>query len=208
MFKKGDFYLRNFEEDYSLVRVLHAVPDGEEVDVYINGFPFYSDIQFAQFTPYIYVPEGEYVFSVYLKDEKEKPLLETKIKINSEELITAAIITTKDGIKLLRIPEEMGIPDGDKSKIKFVHLVPNAPAVNILLDENEVFKNVEYAMYTNYEEIPPKEYKMDIELSENKKTVTSNQININPNRVYTFYAIGNAPNVDIIQTLDGATFLN
>jgi hypothetical protein len=71
-----------------------------------------------------------------------------------------------------------------------------------------VFKNIEYAMYTNYEEIPPKEYKMDVELAENKKIITSNQININPNRIYTFYAIGNAPNIDIIQTLDGATFLN
>ncbi len=200
--------MRNFKENYSLVRVLHAVPDGEEVDVYINGFPFYSSIQFAQFTPYIYVPEGEYVFSVYLKGEKEKPLSETKIKINSEELITAPIILTKEGVKILRIPEEMGIPNGNKSKFKFVHLVPNMPAVNILLDENEVFKNIEYAMYTNYEEIPPKEYKMDIESSENKKIITSNQININPNRIYTFYAIGNAPNIDIIQTLDGATFLN
>ena len=200
--------MRNFKENYSLVRVLHAVPDGEEVDVYINGFPFYSSIQFAQFTPYIYVPEGEYVFSVYLKGEKEKPLSETKIKINSEELITAPIILTKEGVKILRIPEQMGIPNGNKSKFKFVHLVPNVPAVNILLDENEVFKNIEYAMYTNYEEIPPKEYKMDVELAENKKIITSNQININPNRIYTFYAIGNAPNIDIIQTLDGATFLN
>ncbi len=200
--------MRNFKENYSLVRVLHAVPDGEEVDVYINGFPFYSGIQFAQFTPYIYVPEGEYVFSVYLKGEKEKPLSETKIKINSEELITAPIILTKEGVKILRIPEEMGIPNGNKSKFKFVHLVPNMPAVNILLDENEVFKNIEYAMYTNYEEIPPKEYKMDVELAENKKIITSNQININPSRIYTFYAIGNVPNIDIIQTLDGATFLN
>lgn len=48
---------------------------------------------------------------------------------------------------------------------------------------------------------------MDIELTENKKTVLSNLVNINPNRIYTFYAIGISPNVDMIQTLDGATFL-
>lgn len=200
--------MRNFEEDYSLVRILHAVPDGDEVDVYINGFPFYSDIKFAQFTPYIYVPEGEYIFSVYLKDEKDKPLAETKIKIYSEELITAAIITTKEGIELLPIAEEIGMPYGNRSKFKFVHLVPNAPAVNIAMDGEDVFTNVEYATYTDYEEIVPKEYKMDIEVAKNNKIAISNKVNINPSRVYTFYAIGNAPNIDIIQTLDGATFLN
>ncbi|MGL4913084.1 MAG: DUF4397 domain-containing protein, partial [Romboutsia sp.] len=71
--------MRNFEDDYSLVRVLHAVPEGDEVDVYINGFPFYTGIKFAQFTPYIYVPKGDHIFSVYPKDEREKPLSETQV---------------------------------------------------------------------------------------------------------------------------------
>ena len=200
--------MRNFEEDYSLVRVLHAVPDGEDVDVYINGFPFYSGIEFAQFTPYIYVPEGEYIFSVYLKDEREKPLSETKVCVKSEELITAAIILDKDKIGLLPIPEEMGLPFGLKSKLKFVQLVPGAPPVNISMDGKEIFTNIEYNTYTDYVEIPPKEYTMDIALAKNKRVVISNKVNMNPNRVYTFYAIGKAPNIDIIQTLDGATFLN
>lgn len=200
--------MRNFKENYSLVRILHAVPDGDEVDVYINGFPFYNDIRFAQFTPYIYVPEGEYIFSVYLKDEKDKPLAETKVYVNPEELITMPIIVNGDCIELLPIPEEMGIPHGNKSKFKFVHLVPNAPAVNILMDGERIFTNLEYGNYTDYEELAPKEYKMDIEVAKNNKIAISNKVNINPGKIYTFYAIGNAPNVDIIQTLDGATFLD
>ena len=200
--------MRNFKENYSLVRILHAVPEGDEVDVYINGFPFYNGIRFAQFTPYIYVPEGEHIFSVYVKDEKDKPLAEAKIQVNSDELITMPIILNESGLELLPIPEEMGIPSGIESKFKFVHLVPDAPEVNILMDEERIFNNVKYKDYTDYKEIQPKEYKMDIEVVENNKIAISKKVNINPTRIYTFYAIGEFPNVDIIQTLDGATFLN
>jgi hypothetical protein len=200
--------LRNFKENYSLVRILHAVPEGDEVDVYINGFPFYNGIRFAQFTPYIYVPEGEHIFSVYVKDEKDKPLTESKIQVNSDELITMPIILNESGLELLPIPEEMGIPSGIESKFKFVHLVPDAPEVNILMDGERIFNNVKYKDYTDYKEIQPKEYKMDIEVVENNKIAISKKVNINPTRIYTFYAIGEFPNVDIIQTLDGATFLN
>ncbi len=200
--------MRNFKENYSLVRILHAVPNGDEVDVYINGFPFYNDIRFAQFTPYIYVPEGEHIFSVYAKDEKDKPLTEAKIQVNSDELITMPIILNENGLELLPIPEEMGIPSGIESKFKFVHLVPDGPAVNILMDGERIFNNVKYKDYTDYKEIQPKEYKMDIEVVENNKIAISNKVNINPTRIYTFYAIGELPNVDIIQTLDGATFLS
>ncbi|HSQ87258.1 DUF4397 domain-containing protein [Romboutsia sp.] len=200
--------MRNFKENYSLVRILHAVPYGEEVDVYINGFPFYNDIRFAQFTPYIYVPEGEHIFSVYVKDEKDKPLAEAKVQVNSDELITMPIILNESGLELLPIPEEMEAPSGTQSKFKFVHLVPELPPVNILMDGERIFTNVKYKDYTEYKEMQPKEYKMDIEIPENNKVFISNKANINPGRIYTFYAIGAAPNIDIIQTLDGATFLS
>lgn len=197
----------NFNEKYSLVRVLHALVSGEELDVYIDGFPFYMDVRFAQFTPYIYVPEGNHIFSVYLKDEREKPLAEVNIDVKNDELITAAIIERNNKVDILPIPEERGVPEDNTSKIKFVHLVPELPNINVLIGGEEVFNNVGYTDYTEYKNVPIGEYKMDIELTENKKTVLSNLVNINPNRIYTFYAIGISPNVDMIQTLDGATFL-
>lgn len=199
--------MRNFNEKYSLVRVLHALVSGEELDVYIDGFPFYMDVRFAQFTPYIYVPEGNHRFSVYLKDEREKPLAEVNIDVKNDELITAAIIERNNKVDILPIPEERGVPEDNTSKIKFVHLVPELPNINVLIGGEEVFNNVGYTDYTEYKNVPIGEYKMDIELTENKKTVLSNLVNINPNRIYTFYAIGISPNVDMIQTLDGATLL-
>ena len=44
--------MRNFNENYSLVRALHAVVGGDTVDIYLNGNPFFYNIKF---TKYIYL---------------------------------------------------------------------------------------------------------------------------------------------------------
>ena len=49
--------MRKFDENYSLIRVFHAVPGGDTVDIYINDRLFYKGLSFTQFTPYIYVPK-------------------------------------------------------------------------------------------------------------------------------------------------------
>ena len=67
--------MRNFNENYSLVRALHAVVGGDTVDIYLNGNPFFYNIKFTDFTPYVYVPEGKYTVEVFPRDQKENPIV-------------------------------------------------------------------------------------------------------------------------------------
>ena len=66
--------MRNFNENYSLVRGLHAVVGGDTVDIYLNGNPFFYNIKFTDFTPYVYVPEGKYTVEVFPRIKKENPI--------------------------------------------------------------------------------------------------------------------------------------
>lgn len=199
--------MRQWNDKYSLVRVLHAVPEGEDVDIYINDTPLYKGLEFTEFSPYIYVPKGDYEFSVYLEDTKDNPLIKQKITINVNELVTVAITGNTDDLELLPIKEDIEAAEGNNSKVRAVHLSPNTPEVNILADENILFENVKFRDVTEYKQVAPKVYRVDIVVSKGNKILRSNQVTINSNRVYTFYALGNAPNVQIIQSLDGGTFL-
>ena len=44
-------------------------------------------------------------------------------------------------------------------------------------------------------------------LNENGQLIRQIRVTINPGRVYSFYALGNKPNFQIFQSLDGATFM-
>ena len=107
--------MRNFDENYSLVRILHAV-EGDVVDVYLNGSPFANNVRFTEFTPYIYVPKGRYMVEVFPRDEKENPIVQGIIDITSCELMTVAIAGENDkSIEIIPIEEEMTIPTGNQS---------------------------------------------------------------------------------------------
>ncbi len=200
--------MRNFDENYSLVRALHAVVDGDVVDIYLNGSPFFNNVQFTNFTPYVYVPEGKYKIEVFLRDQKENPIITDNIEINAGELNTIAVIgESGKTIEILPIKEEMEIPTGNKSKVRFIHLVPNGRLVNILLDKEMVLEDAEYKEVTPYTDIDPKTYQVDVLLNENGQLIRQIRVTINPGRVYSFYALGNKPNFQIFQSLDGATFM-
>lgn len=200
--------MRNWNSKYSLIRVLHAVPDGGEVDIYINDMPFYKDLEFTDFSPYVYVPQGNYVVTIYPADTLENPIVNEKIDVRVNELVTIAISGGGQEVKLVPVVEETETVSGNNAKIRVVHLSPNAPAVNILANDQQLFNNVKFRDATSYITVPSDEYTIRVEGAESSKLVLQNRIIINPGRIYTFYAVGNLPNAEVLQSLDGATFMS
>lgn len=199
--------MRQFNKEYSLIRFLHAVPEGEDVDIYISDKPFYKGLEANEFSPYVYVPQGSYTITVYLEDTQDNPIVNEKIDVRANELVTIAISGEEGNISLLPIVEETEAVSGNNSKVRVVHLSPNAPAVNISIDDQELFTNINYKDVTPYKQIPAKVYTINIEEANTGKLMRQDQVTINPGRIYTFYAIGNIPNVNIVQSLDGTTFI-
>lgn len=199
--------LRDVNEDYSLVRVLHAAPNADAVDIYINDTLFFKELSFTEFSPYVYVPEGNYRMSVYPVNTTENPILSKYIEIDDDELLTISIVGDNNNLDFLFIEEDTESTYGQNSKLRVVNLAPNSPRVNILEGENVLFPNVGYKDITRYKTVSPGTYTLNVELVENGQIVLQNQISITSDRVYTLYALGNIPNVQIYQSLDGATFI-
>lgn len=199
--------MRKFNPNYSLIRVLHAVPSGEVVDVYINNTLFFSDLVFRQFSPYIYVPEGSYQMSVYSANTRENPLISRNINVDRNELVTIAIAGNVGTLRLVNIEEGTQAPTEGKSKTRVVNLVPNSPDLNIRYNGTVLFEHNDFRDVTDYEEIDPGIYIIDLELVENGKIVRTTRVNINPDRIYTLYLLGNAANIEVFQSLDGASFI-
>lgn len=199
--------MRKFNPNYSLLRVLHAVPDGEVVDVYINDTLFFSDMTFRQFSPYIYVPEGDYQMSVYSAQTRENPLISQPISIAKNKLLTIAITGNAGTLRYLNIEEETQAPTQGSSRTRVVNLVPDSPEINIRYNEEIMFEDSDFREITDYKEISPGVYRIDLELLQNGKIVRTTIVNINADRIYTLYLLGNSANIEIFQSLDGATFI-
>ncbi|MCR8746960.1 DUF4397 domain-containing protein [Romboutsia lituseburensis] len=201
---------RVYNENYSIIRFLHAVPRGKPVDIYFNNSLFFNRILFTQFTPYIYVPEGTYEVTVFKAGTRENPMLIASLEIQRDKMSTLAMTGYEGDLELLLIDEAKEESENrDLSKVRIIHLSPNLPELNIYLNDELTFPKVDFREVTEYVEIPAYNiYTLDILLEKSGRLLRSNQIAVNVDRVYSLYLLGNFANFQVFQSRDGTAFVN
>jgi len=192
----------------SYIRVLHAVPDAPNVDVYADDQLIAKDLAFGKYTDYIPVPEWNYDIAVYATGTKTNPVLENMLMVRPDTIQTVAAVGTLNTIGLLAIPDRTAGNAPGKSMVRFSHLSPNAPAVDITLPDGTIlFRNVSFKQLTNYLTVNPMSYTLQVRPTGTSTVVlTVPNVNLKPGMVYTIYAIGlvgKEPELSALLVMDG-----
>ena len=191
----------------SLVRVFHAAPQAPNVDVYVNDQMVFSNLAFGDFTRYVYLDEGEYNVSVYLAGQKDRPVINQMVDVPSQQIFTIAATGNLDNLGLLVIPDKVSkSPSPNYSSMRIIHLSPNAPAVDILVDGDTLFEDISFGEGTDYVDLNSGTYNINAVLNSDKSVVLPLKMTLNPNKIYTIYIIGNPPSLQAVQVVDGNTY--
>lgn len=191
----------------SLVRVFHAAPQAPNVDVYVNDQMVFSNLAFGDFTRYVYLDEGEYNVSVYLAGQKDRPVINQMVDVPSQQIFTIAATGNLDNLGLLVIPDKVSkTPSQNYSSVRVIHLSPNAPGVDILVDGDTLFEDISFGEGTDYVDLNPGTYNVNVVLNTDKSVVLPLKVTLNPDKIYTIYIIGNPPTLQAVQVVDGNTY--
>ena len=191
----------------SLVRVFHAAPQAPNVDVYVNDQMVFSNLAFGDFTRYVYLDEGEYNVSVYLAGQKDIPVINQMVDVPSQQIFTIAATGNLDNLGLLVIPDKVSkSPSQNYSSVRVIHLSPNAPGVDILVDGDTLFEDISFGEGTDYVDLNPGTYNVNVVLNTDKSVVLPLKVTLNPDKIYTIYIIGNPPTLQAVQVVDGNTY--
>lgn len=191
----------------SLVRVFHAAPQAPNVDVYVNDQMVFSNLAFGDFTRYVYLDEGEYNVSVYLAGQKDRPVINQMVDVPSQQIFTIAATGNLDNLGLLVIPDKVSkSPSKNYSSVRVIHLSPNAPGVDILVDGDTLFEDISFGEGTDYVDLNPGTYNVNVVLNTDKSVVLPLKVTLNPDKIYTIYIIGNPPTLQAVQVVDGNTY--
>ena len=191
----------------SLVRVFHAAPQAPNVDVYVNDQMVFSNLAFGDFTRYVYLDEGEYNVSVYLAGQKDRPVINQMVDVPSQQIFTIAATGNLDNLGLLVIPDKVSkSPSQNYSSVRVIHLSPNAPGVDILVDGDTLFEDISFGEGTDYVDLNPGTYNVNVVLNTDKSVVLPLKVTLNQNKIYTIYIIGNPPTLQAVQVVDGNTY--
>ena len=197
----------------SYIRILHASPNAPAVDVYVNNVPTFRNISYRGFSQYAQLPGGGlYNIKVFPAGTKVNPVINTNIFIADGKIYTVPVIGELPNISLLPV-EDPRIPiTPGKASIRFVHLSPDAPNVDITLPNGtKLFSNVGYKEIEKYINVNPGTYTLQARVSGTDKVVLNvPNVRLTPNRFYTVYAVGFAsksPGLQALIPLDGNSYL-
>ena len=196
------------ESGTSLLRVFHAAPQAPAVDVYINEKLVFSNLQFTQFSSYVKLKEGEYRIDIFQTGTMVQPIISGSLDLDEGQMLTIAAIGNLDDLSLLVINDNADKKASSKvSSFRVVHLSPNTPAVDILVNNKILVENLAFKQNTSYVDIAPGSYNIEAVLNSNKESVLVFGVMLKANRIYTIYIVGESPNLRAIQSVDGNTYL-
>ena len=143
---------------------------------------------------------------------KKDPVIDTTINIRSQRIYTVAAIGRLRDIRLLPIEDPIMQIDPSKVYIRFGHLSPDAPRVDITLpDGTRLFRDVGFTEITDYIAINPGTYTLQVRPAGNKEVVlTVPNTKLTPDRFYTVYAVGlitDRPSLQVLIPLDGNSYI-
>ncbi|HAN22141.1 MAG: hypothetical protein A2Y15_07850 [Clostridiales bacterium GWF2_36_10] len=192
----------------SYIRLFHASPNAPSVDVYANGNMIANGLSYKQLTNYLSVPSGNYNIEIFPEGQKNNPVLSGQVNIPANSAFTAAAISELPDISMLLI-QEIYKPrlNKDKSYVRFVHLSPNAPAVDITLPNGtKLFQDVAYKEHTDYLEVDPGNYTLQVKPTGGNQTVlTVPDLNLERGKIYSVYAVGlvgQEPSLEAVMVTD------
>lgn len=210
---KSNLFYRS-PELISYVRVLHASPNAPAVDVYVNNNPTFRNIAYRNFSQYISLQGGGlYNIKVFPAGTQVNPIIDQNLFINQGKIYTIAAIGDPSSISLLAVEDSPLTPIvPGKASVRFVHLSPDAPNVDITLPNGtKLFNNVGYKGITGYIPVAAGTYTIQARpTGTNNVVLTVPNIRVQPNKFYTIYAVGYAsktPGLQALIPLDGNSYL-
>lgn len=195
----------------SFLRVLHASPDAKAVDIYLNDILFYNYLEYKKFTPYMPLKADQYNIKVYPTGMKTDPIIDTDVDILVNQDYTIALTGLAKNIKPLVVQDTAMLLKPNEGQLKFVHLSPNAPALDITLPDGKIiFKDIEYKEISNNKVVKIGNYTIQARITGTDKVIlTVPNVRIKDNKYYTIYAVGLVANkqpLEVLVALDKASY--
>ena len=174
------------------VRILHAVPNAPNVDVYLNGSLISTNLAFGKISKYATLSPGEYEFQLFPTGTYDKPLLTQTVQLIANSNYTVAIVTLANNLYLFRLKDDNLPITKAQAFLRFINLSSNSPLLSLALPNGVVlFNQAEYLETTGYYQLSSGIYNFEILLgSSQTSTKYIKNITLDGSKFYTIYIIG------------------
>jgi len=177
----------------SKVRVIHTSYDAPAVDISVDGSVAISNLAYGESSGYADVQAGTRNVVVTPAGATSPEVIYENLPVEANKEYTIIAVDQLASITAI-VAEDMRTPNSSKAKIRFVHVSPDAPAVDIKVGSGmsaPVFSNAAFKDITNYAEVDAASYQFVVTAAGNTDEVlVFDEIAVQNGSVYTVVAHG------------------
>ncbi len=173
------------------VKVVHASPDAPGVDLLVDNAVAGSNLTFPNNTGYLPVDEGMRNVKVNVTGTSTT-VIEADLNLKGMENYSVFAVDKVANIIPLVIIDDLTAPAMGTAHVRFIHLSPDAPAVDITTtDGTVVFGNYEFKDYSDFAPLPAGSYDLQVRLAGTDTVVLELPgIAVADGNIYTVFAKG------------------
>lgn len=187
----------------SRVRVIHAIPDAPEVDVYVDGNRVLENVAFKDVSDYLELDAGKHTVQVAPAGQgRGSAVIDEQVALDANTDYTIAAGGTLDSPQAFVFVDENQVPSGDQTRLRAVHLSPDAPAVDIAADGDVLVKGLEFGNASDYVEVPAGSYTIEIRPAGTNEAAATFDVTLESGTVVSAFAVGLLQTNDKAQAFD------
>lgn len=113
-----------------MIRLLHAAPHTDNLDVFVNGISVFQNISYTDLSSYVRFPAGRIQIDVFQRGRAHGPILTVQYHLIHGGYCTVAVTGT--AAKLVPVGMyDRPAADPESRSIRCVHLSPDSPLLTL-----------------------------------------------------------------------------
>jgi hypothetical protein len=180
------------------IRIIHASPDAPNVDVLVDDTIVLSDVAFKQFNQdYLAVEAGSRNIKVNAAGTQTSVIDITPVLSPGTDY-TALAVGFLAEIEPLLLTDDNTQPPAGKAKVRLIHASPDAPNVDVLVDDGVVLTNVPFKGFSEFLEVDAGERNFKVNATGTKTSVIDVTPSLEDGGVYLVIAVNQLDSIEVL----------
>ncbi|HRG68252.1 MAG TPA: DUF4397 domain-containing protein [Saprospiraceae bacterium] len=183
----------NDDKSYAKVLVTHASPNAPGVDLLIdNSKQNSSALNFPNNTGYLNVESGTRNIKENVTGTSTT-VIEANLTLAKDNSYSVFAVDSVSKISAVVLADDLTAPAAGKAHVRFIHLSPNAPAVDVAVASSGavVFGNKAFKEYTAFTPLDAGTYNLDVRVAGTSTVaLVLPAITLEAGKIYTVFAKG------------------
>jgi hypothetical protein len=173
------------------VMVVHASPDAPAVDLQVDGAVAGSGLAYPNNTPYLPLAAGNHAVKVNVAGTATT-VIDANLALAAGMRYTVFAADSVSRIAPVVLTDDLAAPAAGKAHVRFVHLSPNAPAVDVAVNGGPVlFANKAFKASTAFTPVDAGTYDLEVRVAGTSTVALPLPgIALQAGKIYTVFAKG------------------